>query len=260
VVGYTGVCVNIECKYLSKSDDPELTLSEIDGRLELQYDYNIMRSLEIRCEVPVVIIEQLQAETINGKIELESVNAKDIIANSKNAKLEFENINCQQINGTTSNSSAKAEKVKTEKLVLETTNGRIKLEDVKAKSAQLTSNNGKVETEDTNIVNLLINTTNGSIKLKGIQDRAENGELINETHTIEATTTNGSINVRIPRDKGIALQAKTTNGSVAWEYEAPIIGETAKAFINGKNQQYEGSGPKYNINISTTNALIKIGE
>jgi len=209
---YDGLTLKVKCDYVSKIENPEIALLEENGVFELSYNDKEIKSMEIKCYVPEVLVE------------------KAILA-SGNGRLSLEDINCNKLEATT-------------------TNGKIKLEKTTAKTAELVTTNGSIKLEKTAVVNAQLQTSNGSIKVEEpapweqehqLKARTTNGSIVVEVPAeigikLDAKTTNGSIrcnSVQGENTKGyvgksisgqnelydsaaqkIVLDLSTTNGSV----------------------------------------------
>jgi hypothetical protein len=84
-----------------------------------------------------------------------------------------------------------------------TANGGLELSDLSGRLA-LRTTNGAIEVEDSSASEIFAGTTNGSVKI----------DLVNAPSSVEVTTTNGGIRVRVPVDESYYVDARTTNGRV----------------------------------------------
>ena len=257
IEGYDGKELRITCSYKSKRPDTQVFVNEEHGGFEVQYDYNAMYSMEIKCEVPQVFIEEIQAESKNSSIKLQRLNGRTFNLLTKNGGIKLEKVRADEITAKTRNSAIQAEEVTADTISLETSNSKIDAEYITANVAHLITSNSKVETEDLDVKHLYIKTSNSGIKMENIfQNFAEAGG----ERSVEAHTSNGSVSIYIPRNVAAMLQASTTNSRVDCHLQDLLVGDVSKNYLNGRTHDYDNATAKAKINISTTNGSIKIRE
>ena len=121
-----------------------------------------------------------------------------------------------------------------------TVNGSV-YSDGTAGPQRLRSTNGRITVD-------AARTTNGSIELELTAAASDTA--------IEASTTNGSITVRVPGDLAGSLEARTINGSVRSDLPVKLSGGASKRRIDA---DLNGGGPA-RIELRTTNGSIRIRE
>ncbi|MCL2397737.1 MAG: DUF4097 domain-containing protein [Defluviitaleaceae bacterium] len=259
VVGCDGNQLRITCKFKAKRPDAQVFVNEDKGSYEVLYDYNAMRSMQIYCEVPRVLVEEIHAETKNDKVEMWRINARHIDLLTKNAAIKIGDIQAKEIIAKTGNDNIYAERIKAREIALQTSNAKIAIERITADIARLTTTNSKVVTEGSDIKHLFVKTTNAGIKLENIF-KALGPDAWGGERTIDAYTTNGGVTMYIPRDVAATVQASTSNGRIDCDLHHMLAGEMSKNYINGRSQSYDTSAKKVKVGIRTTNATIKIKE
>ena len=264
IVGHGGNQIRITCVYRSKRPDTNISVSQAGGVFEVLYDYNAMRSMKIYCELPRVFVEEINAESKNAALYMCGVNAGNINMVTKNAKIKAEHITAHEVDAKTCNASIEVEGVKAGSLNLQTSNSKISVDETQADTARLVTSNAKVVTEDVNITHLYIKTSNSSIKMEDIFGRrngiARQNNIEEQERTIEAHTTNGGVAVYVPRHMAAWVQASTSHSRVECRLPNMLMGESTGNYINSKSYNYESTPCRVKINISTTNAAIKIRE
>ncbi len=111
-------------------------------------------------------------------------------------------------------------------LVASSTNGDVDVDGVTAERLELGSTNGDVSMADTQASDVIIETTNGDVDAAVTETRnvvlgSTNGDVDatlrpGESGTIEASTTNGGLELAVPEDAehGYQAEAASTNGEV----------------------------------------------
>jgi len=260
IVGYSGNAIKVEVKYQGKRGNAQVYLSEEGGNYELLYDYNAMRALGVECYVPNVMIGHLHGESKNSKVELRNVSANDVELLTRNSKIEIEGVSANNITAKTSNS-------------------KIEMEKTKAKIARLTTSNSKIETEDIDVEQLYLKTSNSGIKVENpVIDSVAEGSSLSaagsqyppgdfraasitaKERVIEATTSNGGVEVNIPQGMAVKLQASTSNGRVECKLNDLVVNEISKNFLSGKSVNYDTAQNRVKVNINTSNSTVRIKE
>lgn len=125
-----------------------------------------------------------------------------------------------------------------------TTNGRIKLESIRG-SIEANTTNGSINAEmvaSSPDRRTRLSTTNGSVDLRIPNDLKSD---------VRASTTNGSITVSLPGSANFQVTARTSGASVKSEF--PVVGEISKKSIEGR----VGSGGPL-IDLTTSNGGISL--
>ena len=148
-------------------------------------------------------------------------------------------------------------------LKLRSVNGGIQANDVSG-GVDAKTTNGRIELAGiTGVVKA--RTTNGNVDLSEVLGRiganATNGkievaisELGEEAHDIRAGTTNGGIEVSLPKGLKAHLKASTVNGSIDSDFPVTVKGRISKSV----NQAINGGGRL--IDLKTTNGSIRLKE
>jgi len=128
---------------------------------------------------------------------------------------------------------------------IKTVNGRVASADLNGKQFYRTTN-GSIDIKNASGV-VSAKTTNGSIKIY-LTDAKEHEDM-------DFSTTNGSIELNLPKDIAANIDAKTTNGKVKTDFPITVKGTLSRKKMRGK---INGGGG--NISLHTTNGGIRISE
>ncbi|HYJ34480.1 MAG TPA: DUF4097 family beta strand repeat-containing protein [Candidatus Binatia bacterium] len=147
-------------------------------------------------------------------------------------------------------------------LDLSTTNGAIRVRAVQGK-VDIATTNGDVEASSVR-GSLSARTTNGEVRLARIEGAADaattNGSIAVEMSALpprgamQMGTTNGNIELALPREVHANLEARTTNGRVNINYKLATQGS-----ITSKSIQGTIGGGGVRIELQTTNGNIDVG-
>ena len=125
-----------------------------------------------------------------------------------------------------------------------TTNGRVKMEDIRG-AMEANTTNGSIYAEmeaSTEDRRTRLSTTNGSVEIRLPATLKSD---------VRASTTNGSISVDLPATASFQVTARTSGSSVKSEF--PVVGEITKKRIEGR---VGAGGPL--LDLSTTNGGISL--
>lgn len=131
------------------------------------------------------------------------------------------------------------------RLDVDTVNGRVVLART-AGNAHVSTTNGRIEVAQARGT-LTASTTNGSIGAEM--------EAVDPGADLRFSTTNGSVEVHLPRDLGAHLRARTTNGGISTDFPVEVKGRHGSKKVDA-----EINGGGGNVEIRTTNGAIRIRE
>jgi hypothetical protein len=147
-------------------------------------------------------------------------------------------------------------------LDLVTANGEVRVRGTEGKLHALTTN-GDIDLTSVS-GGADVRTTNGEIRiarLEGLADaQTTNGSVAAEITSVPSTgsmvfhTTNGNVQLALPRDVHADVDANTTNGRVSINYNVTMKGSISSKTIRGK---IAGGGAR--IVLTTTNGNIDVG-
>jgi putative adhesin len=147
-------------------------------------------------------------------------------------------------------------------LDLETANGEVRVRGTQGKLVASTTN-GDIDVTSVR-GSADVRTTNGEIRIARLEGMADamttNGSVAAEitalpsTGSMELHTTNGNVQLALPRDIRAEVEANTTNGRVNINYTVTMIGSITSKSIRGT---IGGGGAK--IRLETTNGNIDVG-
>ena len=255
VTSWDGDTVQLECKYDARRPDTHIFLNEENGNIRLEYNESLMRYVQIKCKVPRVIINTMNIGTKNEVLHIAGVEAETINLLTKNELLKIENVSCITLAAQTRNASIKACGITAEVINFETKNDSIKVEDIETNTLHMKTTNARISASHLDVAELFMHTTNAGIKL--------DKQLFTDTHWegtryLEVHTTNGGITFLPPNRVGINIHAQTTNGSIKYKLDDMYFSHLEKTILEGKSQTYDFTDMKLDVQLSTTNASIKI--
>ncbi|MCL1996474.1 MAG: DUF4097 domain-containing protein [Defluviitaleaceae bacterium] len=231
VESHDGNTVELHGKYNPRPGrKPSFEVTYNEGRMELDYDYNAVRSLSLKLLIPNTLIKELDLQTSNGRIEFEDIKSSTIYAKSSNGSIVVED-------------------TESDLLVLGTSNSSIVLDDVKVTKAKLSTSNSSIKLEDVFATEIEARTSNSSISIKDL-------EPLENDVTVEAQTVNSGINVEL---EGVAakFRAGTSIGRVMTQGRFVYI-ENSKSFVKAETPNYDEAEKRVNLSLDTANANIKI--
>lgn len=175
-----------DSNYILTTDVKEDTLTiNIKYNQRKYFNFNFFEeSLTLKVSVPEKLYETLHIKSNNGRINVDSIQAKNTNVNSDNGRIELSNIE-----GNT--------------VTTETSNGSTSLQNVKASTVSVKSDNGRIELIDIE-GELIGKTSNGSLSLvtshldRPIQFKTDNGRITIDT---EKEPTNATIDVEVNNGK-----------------------------------------------------------
>ena len=234
--------IKVSGEYQSSKPNAEVSFRFDSGNAEIIYDYNLMRSVRIVCEVPQnVQIERVYAENKNSSIDVIGLTAQDVELITKNSKIQIDGLTCNNVLAKTRNANIYATGIiSSEEISLETTNSKI---DVK----NITS---------ANIVKL--HTSNASVSLDLSENDLGNSDCERD---LEIRTSNGSIRLDMPKTDyqvGYKIQATTSRGNIKCGFDNMNYETESKNYLVGKTTNYEQLASRLNVNLSTSNGSIHV--
>jgi len=152
------------------------------------------------------------------------------------------------------------------RLHLETSNGEIQIRGISGVIVGQTVN-GDVDVASTKS-HVAVSTTNGNVRLIGIQGgvRASttNGGIQAEIRQLDSdgevdlTTTNGDLQVVLPKGLNAQLEALTTNGSVSIGFPVEMVGRASSKLVRAR---IGGGGAAVSLTTTNGNVVVKrVGE
>jgi len=255
VSGYDGNVIIVKCKYNARRPDTQVLFHEENGIYQVMYDEKLIRSMEITCHVPNVMVKNIHAASKNGAVSLENIQAGAVVLYTKSDKILTYNVNCAEFIAQSRNDTIKVSRLTAQNIHIETTNSKIHAEGVQANNAVLRTTNDSIKTSHMDVDNLILNTTNSGIKLDKLMETI--GDWSGE-RVIEVNTTNSNITFTTRPDIGIKIQAHAPGGKVACKSYDMYFSEHGRAHAQGTSNNYEFSSKKLNARLSTTNGSVKI--
>jgi len=183
----------------------------------------------------------LRLQTTNGDINVSSLNGQ-VSIHTQNGKIDAEHL-LGTIDIGSSNGAITLDTLQGV-MTVHTTNGSITASRLDGK-CEVSTTNGLVRIEG-RFESLNVTSTNG-----GVFTRAESGSRMASDWSIE--TTNGGVDMSVPKDLAANLDANTNNGSIKLDLPVTVQGDAGRNAVRGT---LNGGGPQ--LSLRTTNASIHI--
>ena len=193
-----------------------------DEKIEVSIPSKFIRA-NLVVELPERLYDHISIKTLNGKVEVDGIEAGDIYTNS--------------------------------------TNGEVDMHPVKASMVEVKGVNGKVTVRDAQIIDTLVNTVNGEVIVTADSNAVTvslvNGNmrltLTNDTLTkLNLSNVNGNIKTAFPKGVGLEGSVSTTFGKINQRLEQIDV-------LNGSQKALElrRTGEKVvNFEIRTTTGTV----
>jgi len=253
---HSGDHVEVEAYYKRKSQwDPHLSLAVENGIISLRCDDNALSSLGISVRVPETAqIGTILLKSKNAPITVHRVEAKKIELFTKNNVIKASHVKGESLYCETKNSAISLADVIMQKVNAQTSNSKISLDNVEAVHANLETSNSKIDVEDSDIVELIASTSNSPLRFERLGYRKDRRD-----RSIEATTSNGQISIRIPnQDMKCKVRASTTVTGVFTEIGDLEYEVNEKNYVEAQARGYEEAESKLRLNLQTTNLGVYI--
>ena len=193
-----------------------------DEKIEVKIPNKFIRA-DLTVELPSRLYDLVTIKSLNGKLEINGIEAGDIYASS--------------------------------------TNGEIDMHPTKASMLEVKGVNGNVQVRDAQLIDTLINTVNGEVVVtadsNAVSTSLVNGNmrltLTNDTLTkLNLTNVNGNIKVALPKQLGIDGVVSTTFGKVNHRFDSVEVMNATK-----KGMDLHRAGEQVvNFDIRTTTGSV----
>ena len=216
-------------------------------------------SVSIAVKVPYSVMEKADVRTSNGKIEFVNLRA-DVNGRTSNGNVVLRDLD-GDVFVDTSNGGIDASNVKGD-VEFESSNGRF-TGDALEGYLKIRTSNASVEVRNST-VELDVKTSNGSVNIldnvlvgtRNIVDTS-NGRITVDSvlpgnGTLELSSSNGRLTLRLPGDTAANIDADTSNGSVQIVDLPLTISKMSKTSLTGKLN----GGGDLDINLRTSNSDI----
>ncbi|MFD1708862.1 DUF4097 domain-containing protein [Siminovitchia sediminis] len=206
-----------EKKYRFHADVKDDTLViEVKDKRKLLFEMDFMSDRSIKVLVPEKDYRLIELKSDNGRIETKSMTAKELTAETNNGKVKMDDVEALTVRAESDNGRIEARNIRSSSFQARTNNGRIELEDVEGtiragsnngrvslaseeidRDIELTTDNGKIEIytkEEPKNAAFHVSTGNGKIE---IFDESYRGSVLHGKgdHTITLNSHNGDITV-----------------------------------------------------------------
>lgn len=255
IKGYEGDIIKIECEFNCKNPNWEIKVNDENGNYELAYDYDSMRSMKIKCLVPFVYIQNIDIESKNYSIHASNLKGEKFKFASKNGSISIDNIDSNYLLGQTSNASITSSNINAKDIELITKNATINAYKIESNELFLITSNASIKIDDIDTHNLYLKTSNASLRLNNFLRKTDwEGE-----RNVEIISSNGKIDVDLPKDVYINLRTQTSTSSrINCNLDSVDFKNMSKNYINAISTGYENSNNKLKLNITTSNGNIDI--
>lgn len=204
--------IKIECtnndnsKYKIKQKGNDIIIEKKE-KLEL-FKWNI-KGDNIKIEIPSTLIASVDADTSNGAIILNGIEANNIDMDSSNGEIIIENVNTKEnIKIETSNGGIEVTDVSAENITLDSSNSQAVLNNINGKEINVDTSNGKINVKECRGNKVVLDTSNGQIEVyecyaDNIKLDKSNAEITLENlkdkefviDNLEVSTSNASENI-----------------------------------------------------------------
>jgi len=229
------VVVKVDAKiYGAISTTPEEAFAErsefnvTDEKIDIKILNKFVRA-DLVVELPQRLYDLVTIKSLNGKLEIDSIEAGDIYASS--------------------------------------TNGDINMHPAKASMLEVKGVNGNVAVVDAQVIDTLINTVNGEVVVtaasNAISATLVNGNmrmtLTNDTLTkLNLSNVNGNIKVALPKMSGLEGSAKTTMGKINHRFaNVEVLNATKKGMELHREADHTVT---FDIRTTTGSVFLKDAE
>lgn len=197
---------NNNSKYRIRQRDNEIIIEKKERFRLLKWNN---RGDNIKIEIPSTLIATIEADTSNGtiilndieannidigtsngQISIENVNAKeDIEIETSNGEIEVTNLSAENIILDSSNSQAVLNNINGKEIKVDTSNAEIKINECIGNKVVLDTSNGEIEAYECYAKDIKLDTSNADITLENLNDK----DFIIED--LEVSTSNASENI-----------------------------------------------------------------
>lgn len=229
---YVEVIANINYDESEYNRDYEFIIHEInDQNHYIGVDTNKSNkgySVKLSVNIPQALVENLNIETSNSKIEADNLDIDHAKFTSTNGKITIDSIKATNIICKTTNNKITARDIDSDTLECITTNGKIVLDTINARKIDARNSNGSINIDNlrSNAKEVNLNSTNGGIYIDcldfskpikaSISGRLSHNLSSNFIHLIEDSNEIIATNAKYTVDSEDVLYifAHTTNGKV----------------------------------------------
>ena len=181
---------------IEKKEKLELFKWNIKGdNIKIEIPSTLIASIDADTSNGAIILNDIEAnniymDTSNGEIIVENVNVKeDIKIDTSNGGIEVLNVSAENIILDSSNSEAILNNINGKKIKVDISNGEIKVNECRGNKVVLDTSNGEIEAYECYANNLKLDTSNAEITLENLKDK----EFVIDI--LEVSTSNASENI-----------------------------------------------------------------
>ena len=209
-----------------ESFDVRSTVSEDEDKLIIHVP-NKRIYVEVTLTLPEKTYDYLSINTLNGKVDVNDIEVKDVYAKSTNGSISFNQLNGTMLEAKGSNGSVSVKKSQLKDLLASSVNGSVVFE-------------GHLESGD-------VSTTNGEVKMT-VKNK--------DVKRLHAATVNGNVKLALPNKITLEGQAKTTFGKIKSRLSDVEVSDKTE---NSQRFKRVVDDRTLNFNASTTtgNVLLK---
>ena len=209
--------------------------------------------------VPAQMLETVDINTTNSRIEAVGLTAERISLRTTNARIDAAQLSADQIALTTTNASIMGDNFMGNQISLTSTNGSIEAANFDAADTQLRTTNNRITASHIN-GSLEARSTNGRLDIQNITGNVlgltTNNSISFENpglaQNIDFETTNGRLDVAFgSRPDNGAFNLSTTNSTL------DLFGDSARVTGRTTTAQTFGVG-QHQVNLSNSNGRIRV--
>jgi DUF4097 and DUF4098 domain-containing protein YvlB len=204
---------------------------------------DLARNQSARFRITLPPDAELALDTSNGRVTAEGC-AKDVRINTSNGRITV--TDCRgTLDARTSNGPVTARDVAGD-VDVQTTNGRIELERVGRNLVKARTSNGRIRVMDA-IGEAQVRTSNGSVELRC--------RSVSSAPHIQVVTSNGHVEVEVPRTINAELEMSTSNGRVHADFQDVRVSDFDSSRSRLRARLNDGGG---SIDLESSNGSITL--
>jgi DUF4097 and DUF4098 domain-containing protein YvlB len=196
---YSGDKIIVNSRIRGPENTPETVLrfSEAENTIGLTLVNPANISITHEILLPGIKFGSIKLTTVNGRIYAENSISETFEAATKNSHIELMGLQSEKISASTKNARIELRYLNCKEIIADTSNANVDVRHIKTVNLSASAVNGKIVCENIqNIDNsddlyLKLKTSQGGIKINM-------NDVDNRGYAIKAKTTNGSINLLVP--------------------------------------------------------------
>jgi len=235
ISGCSGNRIMVKVTYSQKSRNPNLNFIKKGREYELEYEEHDFDFVLVEAFVPERLFRNMNIQSVNGEINLLSINSEYISISNLNAGVNLKS-------------------VESEIIKVDVNNGFLNAVNVISKSGKIEVSNGAVDCVDFDVEDLYIQNFNGvtNINISSFKKFKE--------YMYNIDTRNGKVTMVLPSSVGVGYyikgQASLSNVKLGLKDVEHI--KNSGDYVEAKSADYDAFSKHMVINARTSNAPLNI--